>query len=321
MNKKLARSIRILTGSFFLIPVVAQAHVKWFVDESRAHDTSVAPFHLFEPAVMLGLTAAAALILIAYVIDKQLQKNDNVMVLWGVIQQKYHRPSVKIVRIATALWILIAAAHGFILTPIFSAAGHPLLLALEWLTGATLLLLPRVGSASLVILWCAAASRFGIIPLLDDVHVLGLAAFFWLQSTGEEKTARWSVPALRVMTGLSFVIVAVSEKLSATGVGLSDAFLHLHRWNFLHTLGITQFSDRLFILSSGLTELVLGIVLMLGFVTRLTSAVILATLILTMSILGPSELVGHLPFLAIMIFLLVNGRVHHATLQPDDRLV
>ena len=86
------------------------------------------------------------------------------------------------------------------------------------------------------------------------------------------------------------------------------AFLEKYDWNFMHHFfGLTWFSDYWFAYSAGVVESLFGIFLILGLVTRLTIVALAVFLVTTLILLGPVELIGHLPHFSIAAVLLVFG--------------
>ena len=80
-------------------------------------------------------------------------------------------------------------------------------------------------------------------------------------------------------------------------------------------LGFAWYDDQLFVLSAGVMEVVFGVVLILGVVTRLTTLVVAGLMLLSNAVFiltGRSEealieLVGHMPVIATAVILLLLG--------------
>ncbi len=123
----------------------------------------------------------------------------------------------------------------------------------------------------------------------------------------------YSVDSLRIFTGISLVTLGFSEKLFGALYG--QAFLANYQWNFMTLLGFDLFNDRLFVLSAGVCEVILGIILILGTTTRLTMLAI-SGLMLTSNIVfilqgnnkaALVEFVGHLPIIGTALVLILLG--------------
>jgi uncharacterized membrane protein YphA (DoxX/SURF4 family) len=178
--------------------------------------------------------------------------------------------------------------------------------------------LTRLAAALLALLWVAAPSLIGLEAALENVHDLGFAAyFFWCGrgplavdrllmprlEPGPEAMAR-GFPALRVLVGLSLVVVACTEKLM--NLDLAEAFLRQYPINFMPKLGMAM-SDRAFATAAGSVELLIGAWLMLGLFPRLVVLVAWLPFNITLTVFDSLELVGHLPYYGFMAVLLVHG--------------
>ena len=64
---------------------------------------------------------------------------------------------------------------------------------------------------------------------------------------------------MRILTGISLITLGLAEKLF--GAILAESFLAAIPWNFLPALGFEFFTDRLFALSAGFTEVIFGVIL------------------------------------------------------------
>ncbi|WP_444912280.1 hypothetical protein [Microbulbifer sp. PAAF003] len=111
--------------------------------------------------------------------------------------------------------------------------------------------------------------------------------------------------ALRCGLGLQLMTLAVHNKWLNPHLGLE--FLQHYHWNFMSNLGWHSFSDLTFVFSAGMAEFCFGLVILLGWSTRLATITVLSFFILTASILGVHELIGHLPILGAGILLVVFG--------------
>ncbi len=179
--------------------------------------------------------------------------------------------------------------------------------------------LTRFGAIALAGAWLAGAIWFGPVRLIEQALFLGIAFFLFVTGRGPlafdmslerlhrpvERLMPYAVPVLRVLTGLSIVAVAFTEKLWNLPMGL--AFLADHRFNFFPALGLEAIGDPEFLLIAGTVELTFGLLLMSGVFVRLLILTLWLPFNLTLPLLGWSELVGHLPIYGIMGLLLIWG--------------
>src|SRR5262245_24128690 len=176
--------------------------------------------------------------------------------------------------------------------------------------------LTQLAAIVLAALWVAGIGVLGLEAMLENLHYLGFAAFFFLTGRGPYAIDRLLFPALepspdlarramvclRVATGLGLAVVAFTEKLADPG--LAQAFLQHYPLNFTAWLGI-RMPDQLFVLCAGTTELLIGLCLAFGFFPRLIVATAWVFINMTLTIFNWVELVGHLPLYGVMGVLLV----------------
>jgi uncharacterized membrane protein YphA (DoxX/SURF4 family) len=188
-----------------------------------------------------------------------------------------------------------------------------IVIALGFFYGA----LTRLAAVTLVLVWLSGAILFGPVELLEQSLFLGIAAFLFAAGRGplafdrvlerlHRPFASWvpaAVRALRVLTGLSIVTLAFTEKLWNLPMGLD--FLERHPFNFFPALGLDRVDDRAFLLIAGTLELTFGALLISGAFRRLVILLLWLPFNLTLPFLGVVELVGHLPIYGIMTLLLV----------------
>lgn len=174
----------------------------------------------------------------------------------------------------------------------------------------------RLAAAGLAGLWVAGLFLVGPQPMLDNTLYLGFAAFFLLAGRGPisidrlllprleppEHLMRYAMTALRVGLGLSFVIVAFTEKFA--NLPLSRSFLERYPLNFTSALGI-PLPDDVFILFAGAVELLVGLWILSGIFPREIALIALIPVNLTLTIFNWSELIGHLPIYGILAVMLL----------------
>ena len=119
-----------------------------------------------------------------------------------------------------------------------------------------------------------------------------------------ESSARYAIPALRVGLGVSFLVVAFTEKLANIPLGL--AFLENYPLNFAAGLGF-PISDEVFVLLAGSVEFLIGLWLILGIFPREIVVLALGPTNLTLTVFSWTELIGHLPIYGILAVLLLWG--------------
>lgn len=297
-----------------LVPAPALAHVKWFVPTGHAAPPELATFAFTEPAVQVWLVLALLLIGASLWLDARLPK---------LAQPRGRLRSLAIgsLQVLTGLSLLLSTWSGSVIAPHITGSDWTmlLLLALQGFSGV-LLLLPGMawyGALCLAALHASLLLRAGPLTALEYLNVLAIAGFLLLhhypQAQRRAHLQAWAIPVLRIGTGVALVTLAFSEKLLRPDY--AEDFVDTYMWNFMYNLGFESYSDRLFVLSAGTMEAVLGTILILGTTTRLNILVIsgfMLTSNLTFLVQDNlqealTEIIGHLPIIAIAIICVLFG--------------
>jgi len=265
----------------WIVPVLASAHAKWLVPEYQNVITSQHGTYEFYSLqsipVLLWVFFSFAVIVTARFLHEHLPE-PAAMVRFG----NRHRVAIDRVAqfilgvflVATALfWNVVILPAEVVTSPVLMVFKYAqVLIGLLFV----LHLFPRYASIGLIILTTVATATQGIDAVLENVVLFSLALYFYLMHT--KKTSgiwsvlkKYSIDIVRIGTGVSLIVLAFTEKLLYPE--LSMQFLVLHHWNFMQPL-FPWFSNELFVLSTGMAEMLFGIVFILGYVTRITTLVI-----------------------------------------------
>jgi hypothetical protein len=154
-----------------------------------------------------------------------------------------------------------------------------------------------------------------VILVIGRFAVEGGYARPWFRRRNAAWAAR-AVAALRIITGVGIIAPALGEKIWNPDIG--RAFLSDHpQFNIMHTyLGLSWFTDDLFVLAAGVVEGMIGVLLISGLLTRVVILFMWVPFNLGIPFLPPQELLGHIPIFGIMYFLLV----HSAGIAPGESL-
>ena len=306
-------------------------HVKWFVDPAAfptRYDL------LLTPAVLAALALALVAVGIAAFIQSRYPEPRPVKIL-----ERFAPIAPTVLGLHLGIALLVAAVVGLLFVPSLqipsdNAFGFAIL-TIEAMCGLMILfgVATRAGAVFLGILGIVAMVPFTFESILEQIHILGIAAFLFLVGRGpisldrlrgvappieHREIPRAALTLLRVAMGFGIFYGALTEKL--LNPGLSEALLQARPWlNVARPFGI---SDGQFVFLAGLTELVIGAVILSGRLTR--PVVVIGAIIFTVSVpfFGWSELLGHLPYYGIMFTLLLapnadSWRVRQA-LRPSS---
>jgi uncharacterized membrane protein YphA (DoxX/SURF4 family) len=295
----------------FLVGVLA--HVKWFTDP-RPHPTQYGLL-LSVPVIGAFLLALGA-VGIAYLIQHRVPEPKAVRSL-----ERYAKTGPLALRIALGVALLAASAANWLFVPSLVLGPDPVGLALrvvETACGLFLLagLLTRYVAMGLALLGIVAMFPFSVENILEQVHILGIAVFLFIAGPGQvsldarrqahrsvkhEDAPAAAINLLRIAMGFGIAYGALTEKL--LNPPLAQALLDQSPFlNVLRPLGV---SDPLFIWIAGVTELVIGVVILSGQITRPVMAVGFGLFTITLIVFGVPEFIGHLPYYGIMLTLFI----------------
>ena len=289
----------------------AAAHVNWFVEPGAK---PLPNYALTDPVFLVWCVIAVLLVAFSIWLDGKLP---NIR----IADTKTRHDFMEILRVFTGMSFLLTAYEGALVAPhqvVESTTGYGLLF-LQAIIGIMLIANRWIAYAAVLILVLHAgvAIKFGLLPALEYAIFIGIALFLLFNAfTDPVLMARfkpYSVDVLRIGTGVSLVALAVGEKLAPSALG--QVFVAQYQWNFMQALGISFFEDRLFVLSAGMIEAVIGIVLILGTTVRL--AVLALSIMMALSnvvfiIQGDNdaalvEFIGHMPIIGVALVLLLLG--------------
>ncbi len=314
-NKIYTQIAIFILGVSVLLPSVARAHVKWFAESTEV----VRPYQFTDFPVMLSIVFVIGALLVGIFLEKKLQ----VPKWYNKLIQQTAPTILSLASIGFGLSFLIFSYNGFIFAPNLQVDAFGfglLLLSIQAVAGLMILLglYERLGGLLLILLYTLAVSRFGFMEMMDTLEMVGFA--FYAMIIGRPKwkiveselmcsithhVHQYGVSILRIGIGLNLIILGFSEKILKPS--LTQNFLSTYDWNFMHNLGYTWFTDYWFAYAGGVAEALFGLFFLFGFVTRLSVIALAMFLVTTLILLGPIELIGHLPHFSIALVLLVFG--------------
>ena len=287
-------------------------HESWFTSARPPYDWSFAS----QPATLALIVGAIA-----------------VAAAWRVVGRRLPRPELpllaplgrlapwvpRLLAVHAGVSLLAQAARDTYLAPSLqlpeTAFGVSLRIV-EGLVGVWLIAGFRVRGAAVLVVAAGPFGmlRYGVVPILERMDLLGIALFLALvppgrDGWGEARSARERVELavfwLRAMVGGSLILLAFTEKLARPA--LAEAFLdRFPAFNLLRTLGLGV-GDVAFIRIAGAVELLFGLLILSGTLPQVAVIVAGIPFNATLFFLGAEELIGHLPIYGAMLALLVYG--------------
>jgi len=309
------------------VPSTLHQHVAWFEDPSRY---PVRWDLVFSSRTLLTLVASIAGVGILYLAQRAL-RDEHWPRLPFLPLMAIGAPTLLAVQ--SAIPLIYSGVQPVLLAPHlhFGAPVGLLLGIVEILVGFSFItgILDRLAAIALALLVLLGFFLFQPLDVLAQFHWIGIALVVYaigrqaVEADRPRRTPGWlpivpapetAVVGLRVLTGIAIMAPALREKIWNPGMAM--AFLHDHPgFNFPHAfLGIGWMTDERFALAAGVFEFAIGVMLISGLLTRVVILAMWLPFNATVPFLPPQELLYHLPFFAIMYFLLVHG----ANLAPKS---
>ncbi|AJR06290.1 hypothetical protein C9J03_13690 [Photobacterium gaetbulicola] len=305
--------ISLLFISLFSLP--SWAHVRWFVNSTQYTDVSLPVDALFYSI----LVAVLGFCLFAYVVTRQ-----------GLIGSVTSNPVMtdtfffwRLLTVVMALFFILNVVLGEFIAPNLQLdTGREMIGVCLQVAVATVMVFSVTISGFMILLIAIASSILlpfsAVIDYLPELIGIGGALvligpyitpfdkkmFSYLaQQIGGREAA---VILLRFMLGLQLLILGLHNKLMLPGLSLT--FLEMYPYyNFFQLLGWEAFSHLHFVWFVGLSESLLGLMLMLGFANRLVMGLLATIFLITTYVAGPADVLGHLPIFAIAFILLCES--------------
>ncbi len=303
-----------------LRPVRAAAHERWFTPDGPYWAPEWSRF--VSIPVLLALVSAAVVVgglaLLQGIVDDPLWPRPPIF-------QRLETAAPAILGVQAAITIIYMATQLELFVPNIDLpenafgvilAGIAITASFSFITGV----LTRVGAMVILGLFLLAFIFGTWYEAMEQVIYIGIALYLVAMGRGvtryghedeersvlAERLRPVALPILRVAAGLSVMIVGFTEKLVAPGLGV--AFLQEYpHFNIARELGFTWFTDERFVYAAGIVEVTAGIALISGYLTRVVIVALWIPFNLGIPFLPPTELIGHLPILATMYILLVQG--------------
>ena len=298
------------------------AHVKWFQDP--------APFPtqyglLLSIPVIAAFAVTALAVAIAWLIQHRVPEPSVVRAL-----ERFAPAGPLVLGLHLGIALVVAAIAGLLFVPSLQVGSETFglaILVVEAMCGIMIVLglATRAAAVLLALLGIVAMQPFAFESILEQVHILGIAIFLFIVGRGpisldrlrgvKPPYERDDAPAqaltiVRVAAGLGIAFNALTEKLLDPALGLAL----LQKMPFLNVARPFGIGDPQFVFLAGLTEFLIGIVVISGQLTRPAMAIGAVLFTVSLPFFGWSELLGHLPYYGIMFLLFIapNADSWHA---------
>ncbi|HZG75524.1 MAG TPA: DoxX family membrane protein [Paenibacillus sp.] len=286
-----------------LLPLPALAHVKWF--DGTEPPVKETLDNVLSPLFMsLALVAAIVLGLLPQ-LDLKLNGMGGVRRFesWFDRKREWTYP---ILRFGTAAALVIQLATGAVFAPDIHVTWLQLYLGAAVVL---LLLLPFAATAwlaavGLLALFVLSVVEYGVFHMLDYGFYVAVAVALAVRHS---RYKEFGMPFLYLGTGLSLCWVAV-EKWVFPGMSIG-----IVREYDVPTFG---FPADAFVNMSAFIEFVVGYLLVVGLLNRFLAMVLTGIFILTTTVFGWVEIIGHLmPHIILILFIIEGVSFYHPPIK------
>lgn len=280
MIKKISIIAAGLFATFISFVPTVSAHVKWFVETEDVIEKShnVTPFYYLTSIEVIVWAAVSILAVLAFsILDRLIPEPKKLKAFAERNRNTIDRVAQAILGLflitVSLIWQIIIMPEFPVNDP-FSAV----LQVVQTIIGIMFVinLMPRVASVLTLGLCAILLYKVGLMAFAENLILVSLAIYFFIRHSPKKSLCaaldKHAVEIVRVGTGIALIIMAFTEKLSYPELGLS--FLEVHKWNFMYNMGLTWFTDNLFVLSTGFAEMIFGVIFILGYLTRINTVLI-----------------------------------------------
>ncbi|TQR43289.1 hypothetical protein [Paenibacillus popilliae] len=280
-------------------------HVKWFAADHEW--TPQAMSKVLTPTFLFWFSFTIVVLLLVSRYNAALERIPIVVKVHSFLN-KLKRFHLLIMRVGVGIALLMQISTGSYLAPTLRIE--------TWWVYALLIisllgLLHRktlfISGIALGVLYVKALANYGMFHMLDYMFYLGIIYYLLVANT------RWSrsgIPVLYVWTGLSLAWLAM-EKLTLAKLACS----------LMHEYGIPSlgFTVEDFVLISAFIELGLAWAFIVGIMNRFTALLLTGLFLVTTTVFGFTEIIGHMIMHTILLIFLIVGRDGYTTFLLSRR--
>jgi len=275
-------------------PLTAFSHVKWFTNLEPVKE----PIEHILSSEFITVSILTAIVLA--ILTQLLPKLDKISLIIKIDNtlDSFRKYSRYILKYGTALSFILQVLNGTMFAPEFTI-HHTWQTVLMWLI-IIFLFIPhhlstKIAAGIMFFLFLYIWKITGWFHMLDYGFYLAIIGVFFV---GKTKLESKGFPFLYLGTGLSLCWVAVEKWVYPA---MTIDIIHHHQ---VPTFG---FAPDIFVVLSAFIEFVVGYLLVVGILNRLLAVVVTILFILTTTIFGYTEVVGHAMIHVILIIFIIEG--------------
>ncbi|WP_078596797.1 hypothetical protein [Evansella clarkii] len=281
-------------ASLLLTPAVVSGHVKWFTEAEPAKEPIeeiISPFFIFTALFTAAILSVLPQVLPKFMNVEPVRKLDRKL-------EEMRPYTFPILRYGAAAALVIQVLTGGLFAPEL-AYETVLVPILTWAAIAAIFVphryAVRTGAVLILCLFLNKVFQYGIFHMLD--YAFYLAVIFVLLMAGT-KYEKWGFPLLYLATGLSLCWVAVEKWVYP---GMAEDIIISHG---VPTFG---FAAETFVSLSAFIEFVVGYLLVVGILNRLLAFVLTGIFMMTTTLFGFVEIIGHFMIHIILATFIIEG--------------
>lgn len=280
-------------------------HVKWFSHDERWYPQSMSK--VITPTFLFWLAFTLAALLIAALFNERME-HIKLVQRFHFLLNKLKRFQLNILRIGVGLGLVLQLCTGTYLAPSFVSdqvwVYVTLIIAILGLLHRRMLFISGI---ALTLLYSTVFIHYGIFQALDYAFYFGIIYYLFAANS------KWHATAPMILywsTGLSLAWVAM-EKLTLPQLAASL----VHEYH-LPTMG---FSVDSFVLISAFIELGLAWAFIVGILNRFSAFLLSSIFLLTTTVFGFTEVVGHTIMHTILLMFIISGNDGFTTMFKFHR--
>lgn len=304
----------VLLCFLFLFPAESGAHVKWFVDNAITTEKNV-----FQLDTITFLLIFGALLYVGFAAYIEYRGKSNAMIYSFLHKSILKINELKLLKAGMIILFLGNIIESHYIAPNLEVNNKFFLI--EQLLQAVLIILVVFFEVTfciaLITVACSLFFIFGFSSSVDYFfELVGISIalyFFWKYEKLESQKNKCGnqdpkyhvlgIEILRISLGLQLCALAIQDKIINSALSLK--FLNEYPYfNVINFIGIEDFTDIHFVLAAGLAEFCMGLLLICNFALRIGACTALFFFAITSIILGPSELIGHIPIIIVLVIII-----------------
>lgn len=274
-----------------VLPVVSFAHVGYVVDQKSFDEAKGTDFQFLASAMEDPMNVELILITILAVLVVYYLGHKNFFLKKELNHIKKYASSYEdlvpwILRLSLGIALIGASSANMLVSPLLSTNGTIALI--ELILGFLMLFGAFIEVTALITVLLFIVGIFAEPYLFGNLEFFGAALALMLignprpgfdhivgiKMVVSEKLRKLYIPILRISIGLALTFLAVYEKI----LNPHASELVVAKYNLTSAIAV---SPEMWVFSVGVIELVVGLFLLIGFKTRLTSAIAFAVLVVT----------------------------------------